>query len=412
MKNGLPSVRRNCRRQRPSVGVAADDASPLLGPVPQARRDGSTSTTAVEQPGDDLVTDGPFPTVLTCPFRRPLRRRRPQPKARPAELRRRRPNRGVSSDSSIGAGPIPDVTKRETIAVPEYRSGESSTAREAARVARRRAEIEARPSMSPSGPAPGHLHVATWNLNSLRARLLGMERLIERTRPDVLCLQETTTARLGDPARSMFERLGYHVTHVGCGPYNGFAIATTAAPGDIVSSGDFDDEALDREPRVTSCLIATPQPLRVVSVYAPMAAPSTTGTTSTSCPSSMRSPNASASGYATTATSSWRVTSTSATDSDVFHPTPLSTLRMSWRPSGRLSLACAPPASSMSTPPDGSAGPPLHVVEPRHWLFAQPRHAHRPHRQRPRAGRATRHHLDRPCRPQRGAAVGPRCADR
>ena len=123
--------------------------------------------------------------------------------------------------------------------------------------------------MSPPGPATDHLRVATWNLNSLRARLPGVERLIERTRPDVLCLQETKTAGLDEPARSMFDRLGYHVTHVGASHYNGVAIATTAAPADVVSSGDFDDEALDREPRVASCLVATPEPLRVVSVYAP-----------------------------------------------------------------------------------------------------------------------------------------------
>ena len=123
--------------------------------------------------------------------------------------------------------------------------------------------------MSPPGPAPSHLRVATWNLNSLRARLLGVERLIERVRPDVLCLQETKAARLGEPARSMFDQLGYHVTHVGSGPYNGVAIATTAPPTEMVSSGDFEDEALDREPRIASCLISTPEPLRVVSVYAP-----------------------------------------------------------------------------------------------------------------------------------------------
>jgi len=138
-----------------------------------------------------------------------------------------------------------------------------------ARVARRRAEIVGRASMSPTGPAADRVRVATWNVNSLRARLIGVERLIERSRPDVLCLQETKTTQLDDAARSMFERLGYHVTHVGAGAYNGVAIATTAAHGAVESSGDFAVEVLDREPRIASCLIAEPEPLRVVSVYAP-----------------------------------------------------------------------------------------------------------------------------------------------
>jgi exodeoxyribonuclease-3 len=123
--------------------------------------------------------------------------------------------------------------------------------------------------MSPPGPAPDRLRVATWNLNSLRARRPSVERFIERVRPDVLCLQETKTAQLSEQARTMFERLGYHVRHVGSGPYNGVAIATTTVPTDVVGSGDLDDEVLDREPRLISCVITTPEPVRVVSVYAP-----------------------------------------------------------------------------------------------------------------------------------------------
>jgi exodeoxyribonuclease III len=137
------------------------------------------------------------------------------------------------------------------------------------RVARRRAEIDARPTMSPPCPAPHRLRVATWNLNSLTARLVGVRQLVERTRPDVLCLQETKTTGLSDLARSTFDRLGYHVSHVGSGAYNGVAIATIATPSEIVCSGDFDDEALDREPRIVSCRITTPEPLRVASIYAP-----------------------------------------------------------------------------------------------------------------------------------------------
>lgn len=153
--------------------------------------------------------------------------------------------------------------------VTDRHRGESAFTREAARVARRRAEIEARPTMSPPAHAPDRLRVATWNLNSLRARLPGVERFIERVRPDVLCLQETKSAQLSEPARAIFERLGYHVSYVGSGPYNGVAIATTSTHSDVVCSGDFDDEALDREPRVISCVVRTPEPLRVISVYAP-----------------------------------------------------------------------------------------------------------------------------------------------
>ena len=62
---------------------------------------------------------------------------------------------------------------------------------QAARLERRQAALGRRVSMSPPGPAPDRLRVASWNLNSLRARLGAVDRFLERARPDVLCLQET-----------------------------------------------------------------------------------------------------------------------------------------------------------------------------------------------------------------------------
>jgi exodeoxyribonuclease-3 len=123
--------------------------------------------------------------------------------------------------------------------------------------------------MSPPGPAPDRLRIATWNLNSLRARLAAVERFIIRARPDVLCLQETKTARVSDDAVAVLADLGYHLTHVGTNAYNGVAIATTAPPTDVAISGELGDEVLDREPRLVSCVVMTPEPLRIVSVYAP-----------------------------------------------------------------------------------------------------------------------------------------------
>src|SRR5215204_5797944 len=93
-----------------------------------------------------------------------------------------------------------------------------------ARLRRREAALAARPVMSPPGPATDRLRVATWNLNSLRARLPAVERFVERVQPDVLCLQETKTASLSAVASAAFERLGYHAAHVGAGPYNGVAV--------------------------------------------------------------------------------------------------------------------------------------------------------------------------------------------
>lgn len=111
--------------------------------------------------------------------------------------------------------------------------------------------------------------MATWNLNSLRARLVAVDRFLQRASPDVVCLQETKTGHLSGAVVAAFDRRGYSVVHVGGRSYNGVAVAARHPIGDVVSSGDFGDEHLDREPRVISCLVATPRPLRVVSAYVP-----------------------------------------------------------------------------------------------------------------------------------------------
>ncbi len=123
--------------------------------------------------------------------------------------------------------------------------------------------------MSPTGPAPDRLRVATWNLNSLRQRLPAVERFLDLAQPDVLCLQETKAAMLSEPAAMVFERHGYEVTHVGASSYNGVAVLARHPLEDVRGSGAFDDEHLDQEPRVASCVVRTPEPLRVVSVYVP-----------------------------------------------------------------------------------------------------------------------------------------------
>ena len=139
----------------------------------------------------------------------------------------------------------------------------------AARLRRREAALNLRPSMSPTGPAPDRLRLATWNLNSLRRRLPAVERFLSLAAPDVLCLQETKAATLSDEAVDALARLGYRAEHVGANSYNGVAVAARHPIDDVVVSGGFDDDHLDREPRVVSCIVHAPDPLRVVSAYVP-----------------------------------------------------------------------------------------------------------------------------------------------
>ena len=144
-----------------------------------------------------------------------------------------------------------------------------TAAQQRARLERRMAALAARPAMSPSGPAPGHFRLATWNVNSLRARAEALGRFLDRARPDLLCLQETKASTLHDAAAVVFEQHGYEVAYVGHGACNGVAIASLHALVDQEASGTFDDEHLDREARLLSCRTGPDGELRIASLYVP-----------------------------------------------------------------------------------------------------------------------------------------------
>lgn len=74
-----------------------------------------------------------------------------------------------------------------------------------------------------TGGGPGTLRLATWNVNSVRARLPRLLEWLARVRPDVVCLQETKVAQAGFPHPGL-EALGYAAATHGDGRWNGVAI--------------------------------------------------------------------------------------------------------------------------------------------------------------------------------------------
>ncbi|WP_420113702.1 exodeoxyribonuclease III, partial [Pseudactinotalea sp.] len=69
------------------------------------------------------------------------------------------------------------------------------------------------------------MRIATWNVNSIRARAERVTAWLERHDVDVLALQETKTRDEAFPYLS-FEAVGYEVAHVGVSQWNGVAIAS------------------------------------------------------------------------------------------------------------------------------------------------------------------------------------------
>jgi exodeoxyribonuclease-3 len=108
------------------------------------------------------------------------------------------------------------------------------------------------------------VRLATWNVNSLKARLERVDEWMRDVRPDVLCLQETKSTDAAFPTQ-FFEELGYESVHHGQGQWNGVAIISRIGIDDPVSNFA-DGKAPDDEARLIS---ATCGGVRVSSVYVP-----------------------------------------------------------------------------------------------------------------------------------------------
>jgi exodeoxyribonuclease-3 len=69
------------------------------------------------------------------------------------------------------------------------------------------------------------MQIASWNVNSISARLAHVKRWLGESQVDVLCMQETKSIDEKFP-RQAFEELGYDVAIYGEKTYNGVAIAS------------------------------------------------------------------------------------------------------------------------------------------------------------------------------------------
>ena len=102
------------------------------------------------------------------------------------------------------------------------------------------------------------MKLATWNINSIRAREARLLAWITREQPDILCLQETKVEDAGFPVDRLREA-GYETAIYGQRSYNGVAICARGALTEIERG--FDDQA--------RLIAATALGIRVVCVYVP-----------------------------------------------------------------------------------------------------------------------------------------------
>ncbi|MDG4831408.1 exodeoxyribonuclease III [Solwaraspora sp. WMMD1047] len=109
------------------------------------------------------------------------------------------------------------------------------------------------------------MRLATWNVNSVKARLPRLLGWLADTRPDVVCLQETKCPDGSFPAAEVAE-LGYLTASHSDGRWNGVAVLSRVGLDDVTVGFPGEPGFPDPEARAIS---ATCGGLRVWSVYVP-----------------------------------------------------------------------------------------------------------------------------------------------
>ena len=107
------------------------------------------------------------------------------------------------------------------------------------------------------------MKIATWNVNSAKARLPLITDWLRAASPDVVLFQEIKCETAAFPA-SAFEDLGYHVNAVGQKAYNGVALLSKAPAEDLLTR--LPGEPEDEQARYVE---ATVSGVRIASLYLP-----------------------------------------------------------------------------------------------------------------------------------------------
>jgi exodeoxyribonuclease III len=107
------------------------------------------------------------------------------------------------------------------------------------------------------------MKIASWNVNSIRARLTSLTRWLDRAQPDVLLLQETKVVDADFPSEELLRR-GYGVVFTGQKSYNGVAILSQHPIRDVGFGFAGDGPEADKR-----LITASIRGLRIACAYVP-----------------------------------------------------------------------------------------------------------------------------------------------
>src|SRR5262245_10663996 len=109
------------------------------------------------------------------------------------------------------------------------------------------------------------MRFATWNVNSVKARLPRLLEWLDATKPDVVCLQETKVPADGFPSAEVSD-LGYSSATFGQGRWNGVALLSRVGLDDVRQGFPGEPGFPDPEARAISAVCGD---ISFISVYVP-----------------------------------------------------------------------------------------------------------------------------------------------
>ncbi len=111
------------------------------------------------------------------------------------------------------------------------------------------------------------MKIATWNINSVKARMHALTPWLKSEDPDIVCLQEIKTENATFPYMEI-EAMGYNVAVHGQKSYNGVAILSKL-PFEETMAGLPGDETDEQARYLEAVVMGKNGPVRVASIYLP-----------------------------------------------------------------------------------------------------------------------------------------------
>ena len=112
-------------------------------------------------------------------------------------------------------------------------------------------------------PSTRAMKIATWNVNSVRARLERLLAWLQKVQPDIICLQELKAREEAFPYEAIREA-GYHAAVFGQRTFNGVGILSRIEPQNVLRG--MDDGVEDPQARFLAAQVGE---IQVVSAYVP-----------------------------------------------------------------------------------------------------------------------------------------------